>query len=858
MREYLRVALLSPPFSSLTYALPEGFGPDDFSSGQRVLVPLGRSLRLGVVLGPEADAPPGVEIKPLVWPVETRPLLDADALALTASLAARQMVEPGRILGSVLPRGLRSAKIVFERDPPARPRSLAATVLAGLSPDARIEALALWRAGAMRERRGGLAEPAWTVTAGPPWPLRPGATKLARLLDHVHDHGPLPLSTLRQALGPETGRLVARLAELGLLTRSASDQADAVEDRDGQAGPIGGRLQAEPAQGRSPERAGEDPPWPPLTEAQGRAVAAFLPALAGRAGRGESRLLFGVTGSGKTRVYLELVRECLAGDRSALLLAPEVALATRLYRAARGAFPDRRVILYHGSLSPTAREAIFRDLAATREPRLLVGARSALFLPLPRPGLIVMDEEHDASFKQEERLPYQAKEVAHFRARRAGALLLLGSATPDVKTFHASRLGLLPCVDLPERVGRGILPELTVIDMRGLVKVTARPGLVETGDWRGVLTTAAADELRETVARGEQAIILLNRRGYAPLLYCPECEATLKCPDCELAYTYHKDRERLVCHYCGHTREFPAPCPGCGGGSYLPLGVGAELLEEQLAGVLPTGARVARLDRDAARRPGQAEAILADFASGRTSVLVGTQMLSKGHHFPSVTLVVVADGDLGRNLPDYRAAERTFQLLVQASGRAGRGDLPGRVLLQTRAPADPFWDLVRRADYQGFYASELPKREKYRYPPYCKLALVRLSHPRDMDGGAAVVAAWAGALRRAAAELGGASMGASASMGNGIDRGRAGHSAGGEGAGRVDARGGAVAESGGVVVRGPAPAPLRLIGGRVRYQALLKADDWPAIRRVHAAARAALAAFADIRLELDLDPVDML
>jgi primosomal protein N' (replication factor Y) (superfamily II helicase) len=270
-----------------------------------------------------------------------------------------------------------------------------------------------------------------------------------------------------------------------------------------------------------------------------------------------------------------------------------------------------------------------------------------------------------------------------------------------------------------------------------------------------------------------------------------------------------------VCHYCGYSRPHPSPCPTCGGASFLPMGVGAELLEEQLAGLLPAGTRIARLDRDVARRPERAEAILKDFAAGKAQVLVGTQMLSKGHHFPEVTLVVAADADLGRNLPDYRASERTFQLLTQVAGRAGRGSRPGRVLIQTRTPDDPFFAHVVRGDFEGFFELELSRRKRLCYPPFTRLGLARLSFPRDWQEGLAAVTAVGEAMRRIAAPLG-------------------------------------------VRVLGPAPAPLFILAGRRRYHCLLKSPDWPTIRQVFAAGREVLPASSKVRLTLDLDPVDML
>jgi primosomal protein N' (replication factor Y) len=430
-----------------------------------------------------------------------------------------------------------------------------------------------------------------------------------------------------------------------------------------------------------------------------------------------------------------------------------------------------------------------------------VGTRSALFLPVPDPALIVLDEEHDASFKQDEGLPYQAKEVAWFRAGQARALLLLGSATPDVKTFYAARRGDIPMDRLPARVGGGRLPEISLIDIRGVDPM------------ENPLAPDTLRALREVTAKGEQAVMLLNRRGYAPHMYCLDCGSTIRCPDCDIALTYHKARERLICHYCGHSIPFPVVCAKCRGLHYLPMGQGTERLEEHIATILPPGGRVLRLDRDSTRRPGRMEEILEAFAHKEAQVLVGTQMLSKGHHFPEVTLAVIADGDMGLNLPDYRAAERTFQLLVQTAGRAGRGEKPGRVIIQTRDTSHYCWRFVQNADYEGFYAKEIALREKRRYPPFVRLALVRMSFPAEWAGGPEAVATASARLRSAGQMFR-------------------------------------------VTTLGPAPAPLPLLRARRRFHCLLKADDWGSIRNVFAAAADAVP--GKLRIALDLDPINML
>jgi len=792
----LAIALTAPPFSILSYGVPETFRPEDFPPGLRVLVPVGRQLRVGVVWETGGTPPAGVTVRPVLWPLEREPVCDAAYLELVRNLSSRYLSPPGRILMALLPKGLRTSRLVFAFDSGGGvPGRLTAKGLAQCTPDRLAVLAGLWRAGAMGcLAESGVADPLCSLVADPPWPVRPGAARQLALLDLLCDQGPLLLSDLRRRLGPGLMPIVRRLADKALVRLDSG----------------GGEVVATPPSGAAKA---PSPVLPPLTADQTEALAALAPALVSP--DGVPRLVFGVTGSGKTRLYLELTRLALEAGKRVLLLAPEVALAARLHQAAAKAFPGQSVLFSHGYQPPAVREAAFGRMARPNAPRVVAGTRSALFLPLRELGLIILDEEHDGAFKQEDRLPYQAKEVAFFRARQAGALLVLGSATPDVKTFQAARLGQVPMVSLPRRIGGGGLPEIELVDMRGTGKVTAVAGQRETGDRLGILTDQASRALIETVSAGDQAMILLNRRGYAPLLYCLDCENPVRCPRCELSLTYHKDRERLICHYCGYSRPHPSPCPICGGTSFLPMGVGAELLEEQLAGILPDGITVLRLDRDVARRPERAETILADFAAGRGQVLVGTQMLSKGHHFPEVTLVVVADADLGRNLPDYRAEERTFQLLTQVAGRAGRGERPGRVLIQTRMPEDPFFRYVITNDFEGFFELELSRRRRLCYPPFTHLGLARFSYARDEEAGPGLVTAAGEAMRLAATPLG-------------------------------------------VRVLGPAPAPLALLAGRRRVHCLMKSPDWPSLRRVFAAGREAVGSSGRVRLTLDLDPVDML
>lgn len=796
------VALLSPPYAILTYSLPSYLPAELWSPGLRVAAPLGKGFRAAVLLETaphkEGEAlPPG--LRPLLWPLEQHPLLPPDYLALARQLGLRQAMPLGRILGTVLPAPLRSARVRLRFFGPKGTRDLQAKDLAALSPADLAECASLWCSGncvCLGGAVDALDREVCTLAQDPPWPVRPRATKQMAFLEYLLAHGSATRRRLVDTFGPEAGETLKTLVGRGLVSLRPLEEAACLPKESGEGCATGWTA-----------------PFA-LTEAQRGALAAFEAYLdapfpgpdASRGGGGSSHpathLVHGVTGSGKTAVYLSLAASCLVRGRSIMLLAPEVSLALKLRQDVREHLPNAPLFFYHGYQSPQEREATFRALAEREAPALIVGTRSALFLPVRNLGAIVLDEEHDGSFKQDEGLNYQAKEVAWFRTGQVGALLVMGSATPDVKTFYAAEKGQIPLHSLPDRVGGGNLPQVRFV------------GLPRSMGDGGLLAEESINALAGTVDRGEQAVILLNRRGYSPLMYCLDCGAVLRCPHCAISLTYHKGRERVVCHYCGHTAPFPCPCPSCSSLHYLPMGEGTEKLEESLLPLLPSGARILRLDRDSTRRPGRMEEILSAFGRGEASVLVGTQMLSKGLHFPNVTLVVAADADLGLNLPDYRAAERTFQLLVQASGRSGRGEKAGEVLVQTRDPEHYCWQYVRENDYAGFYRQEIAMREKRRYPPFVRLGLVRMSFPVIWSGGAACLDQITLALRAAGKEAG-------------------------------------------VIVLGPAPAPLAQLKGRRRFHCLIKAQDWGVIRNIYAKAVQA-AGKGQMRLALDLDPVNML
>ena len=425
---------------------------------------------------------------------------------------------------------------------------------------------------------------------------------------------------------------------------------------------------------------------------------------------GGGALLLGVTGSGKTFVYLEAVRRALAAGRGAIVLVPEIGLTPQTVSRLRGAFGDQVAVL-HSGLSDGERADAWRLLRRGVR-RVAVGARSAVFAPVANLGIVVVDEEHEASYKNNEAPRYHARDVAAVRARLEGARLLLGSATPslEARALAGTRLGL---VRLPERVGMRPLPPVELVDLRVVPKVAAAAPV----PWSERLDEALATALE----RREQAILLLNRRGWASFLQCGDCGEVRRCPRCSVSLTVHQSPAALRCHYCGHAEPVPVSCPACAHPLQQTRGVGTQQVEQVLAERYP-GARIARMDLDSTSTKWSHQRILGAVERGEVDLLVGTQMIAKGLDFPNVTLVGVIDADTGLYLPDFRSAERTFQLLAQVAGRAGRGPRGGRVLVQTRNPRHPALTFAARHDTEGFLADELRAREWPPYPPTVALA----------------------------------------------------------------------------------------------------------------------------------------
>lgn len=452
------------------------------------------------------------------------------------------------------------------------------------------------------------------------------------------------------------------------------------------------------------------PPVP--TAHQTRAIDHLTAAI--QEGRYEPVLLYGITGSGKTEVFMRSAAEALKQGRQVLYLVPEIALATQVIGRLRARFGPR-VAVVHSELTPAERLATWMRIRSGETP-IILGARSALFAPIANLGLVVVDEEHEGAYKQEQSPRYHARRLALWLGESHRCPVVLGSATPSVETFHAAREGHITQLDLPERAATARLPEVTIVDLgEGFRK--RQPAL---------LSPELIVEMDQSLRRGEQAIVFLNRRSYAPSLLCRECGHQFVCPRCAVSLSLSKRDRKLRCHHCGFHRVPPETCPSCQGSKIAPVGVGTEKVEEALTEAFP-GISVVRLDRDIAQRKGALEDILTRFRAGEHRVLVGTQMVAKGLDFPAVTIVGVVVADVSLNLPDFRASERTFQLMTQVAGRAGRGTAPGRVVIQTFNPTHLAIQAARTHDFEAFFAAIIEERRDAAYPPFRRLVNILFS-----------------------------------------------------------------------------------------------------------------------------------
>jgi primosomal protein N' (replication factor Y) len=615
-------------------------------------------------------------------------------------------------------------------------------------------------------------------TTDDPGKLGPAAS---RLLAQLRSAGEVPVAHLKDTF-PSAPSILKRLAALGLVH---------IEQRERAADPFFSEAVARDVA-------------PMLTDEQNAAVGAIVGALGTSGPR--AFLLHGVTGSGKTEVYLRAIATCLDQGRGTLVLVPEIALTPQLVGRFRARFGDSLAVL-HSGMSERSRYEMWRMLRESKV-QVAIGARSALFAPVHALGLVIVDEEHDGSFKQEEGVRYHARDMALLRAHRAGATCVLGSATPSLESEALARGSKLQRLRLVRRAhATSVLPKVEIVDLRRTGPGPGGNPLISVPLYRAI---------ERTLAKSEQCILFLNRRGFAPSVLCEGCGTIVACPHCSVSLTMHRSGgASLRCHYCDFESAMSERCPKCACERLVLVGQGTERLEDALTNAFPK-ARVLRLDRDVAAGV-RSEAVLNKMRKREADILVGTQMVTKGHDLPDVTLVGVILADAALSLPDFRASERTFQLLVQVAGRAGRAERAGLVVVQTRLPDHPVLLHAVRHDVNAFADHELDNRREANYPPYSRLVLVRLDSTQ-----APRVLAEAQRLAQIARTASGSQGGA-------------------------------------VEVLGPSPAPLERLRGRYRFRILLRAAERPALRTV---ARAVLAAIQhterSVRVGIDVDPVQML
>jgi primosomal protein N' (replication factor Y) len=543
-----------------------------------------------------------------------------------------------------------------------------------------------------------------------------------------------------------------------------------------------------------PQQTADETP-PPLNAAQQQAVAAIGEHLDGF----HALLLEGVTGSGKTEVYLQAIARVLAAGRQVLVLVPEIGLTPQLLERFRRRFP-RPIALLHSGLNDTERHCAWAMAREGLAP-IVIGTRSAVFTPLPNPGLIIVDEEHDPSFKQQEGFRYSGRDAAVVRAQRHGIPIVLGTATPSLESLHNALQGRYGHLSLPERAGTAVHPAIHLLDVR---RQPMEEGIAEP----------LQKGMRKHLDAGGQVLLFLNRRGYAPTLLCHDCGWVSHCQRCDAHMTYYARSGQIRCHHCGAERPVPPQCPDCGSLDLRPVGQGTERIEQALKRLFP-GIGVVRIDRDSTRRKGAMDALLAEVHSGEGRILIGTQMLAKGHHFPNVTLVGILDADQGLFSVDFRAGERMAQLIVQVAGRAGRADKPGTVVIQTHVPDHPLLRLLVEQDYAHFARAALKEREEAQLPPYSHLALLRAEAVDKL-----APLAFLEEARQAAEGL----------------------------------------PHEGIWLLGPVPAPMERRAGRNRAQLLLQAESRQALHRLlnqWAPALEGLKSGRKARWSLDVDPGEL-
>jgi primosomal protein N' (replication factor Y) (superfamily II helicase) len=828
-RNLINVAVMTAVHGPLSYGVPESM---HVRPGQRVLVQLATRKVLGVALEPVARMAPGIKVRDILRVVDPEPILSPELLTLGLWIAEYYLAPVGEVFRAMLPLRAESRRTrwvqitekgrtkleeltgsLLDESRGGEEASLLSYLVAAAASTGRSaqhrrngpqgNGASKTRVPFPNRRHHGLAGASFEAvgrkfSASSPdlidraiakgWirvseiehePPKTLAVRLAGSTLSLGVQGPIPQRSVR--LSPVAQRIVETLRQQGpvsdhrQLLKSARASLAHLEKLNN-AGVLEitvGSPNREPRPSKlEPEEGEAGGPSEPALRELTTGQAAVMAELSSRLSSGDFSvvLLHGITASGKTEIYLRLIAQCLGRGRTALLLVPEIALTPGVQSEFKARF-GHHVAVLHSGLGGSERDEEWRR-AWRGDARVVLGTRSAVFAPLPDLGLVVVDEEHEASYKQEEMPRYHGRDVAVVRARLSKALVVLGSATPSLESYSNAQQAKYAMATLQERVGGRPLAAVEIVDMREEFRQTFT---------KIPISRRLKVEIEAQLAAKAQTMIVLNRRGYSWFLLCRACGETQRCVNCSISLTYHRREHRLICHYCGYSATVPSRCPECDSEYLYYVGEGTEKIEDKLAELFP-GARVARLDRDIARRAGQYQRLLSDFRQGKIDILVGTQLIAKGHDFPGVTLVGVVSADHGLALPDFRAAERTFQLLTQAAGRAGRGEAPGRVLVQTFYPEHYAIRLAADQNYGGFFYKEMHFRRMMHYPPVTALANV-IAQDRTLEEAA-----------RVANEIG-----------------------------RFFAA--AVGESPTMKILGPTPAPLAKLKGRFRIQFLLKAKS---------------------------------
>ncbi|MBV8073003.1 MAG: primosomal protein N' [Acidobacteriaceae bacterium] len=800
---YCDVALPVPVDRLFTYQLSLPLR-GRVKTGCRVLVPFGGRKLAGVVVRLHGDAA-GEETRPVMALIDDEPVLDRELLSLGNWIAEYYCAPIGEVIKSMLPlagetrRGTRYSLTEGGR-------SIARQLVIDTATDASVQLLG------MLERQPRSAEYLSAKVAG----AKPVLQQLIKRGWVVAEKTEEERDPLRAAAGRLQAEFLRRSAPELKLNKTERELLAFLELHPGphNLAELAGKLKRASEAGRSLARrelirlapegwrapAGYERPVPVLNAHQQQAFTEIKQAL--EAGQFKAFLLQGVTGSGKTEVYLRCIEAALAMGKNALLLVPEIALTP----AVAGQFFHRfggQVAILHSAFGDTERAEQWRRIR-NAQTRVVIGTRSAVFAPVADLGLIIVDEEHEGGYKQQETPRYHGRDVALVRARERQAVAVLGSATPSIESRWNAEQGKYTRLLLPERIAQRPMPQVRIVDMRVEFLETKR---------QATFSRALLEDMELRLQRGEQTMLLLNRRGFSSFMICRACGERMLCANCSVVLTHHRRDRRMLCHYCGYAEKIPSSCPKCGSDYIQFLGTGSERVEDEIHQHVPV-ARVARLDRDTATAKGAFENILHAFRDGDMDILVGTQMIAKGHDIPNVTLVGVVLADIGLSIPDFRSAERTFQLLTQAAGRAGRGDTPGHVVIQTLNPEHYAVRYAAEQDYEAFYKKEVEFRKWLRYPPFAACANVLLRAGKQEN--ALRIASEIGFILNPPPE--------------------------------------------GVRVIGPAEAPVLRLKNEFRYQILLKAAKRSALRDVVRKLRkySADEGWKPAAMTIDIDPISLM